>query len=330
MNSTKFKEFTVEVFGGETQRYASHFQAKKKDLLDRIVNVEGMEYELPFMIKINTFHPRLKGAPPDKSYIVMNQFLKSRAEGYSGFIPFSKTLVLLDAVIAGVQMIYDEVTGKGKGEEKGEEKKAIDYDLVDTSILGDDEDDGFDWGESEEEIDLSTIDGAIGDINEPEDEEVPDSLIDTIKAPSMSDVREMERIEREKQLEEAKQVKISEMKASEDILEFDDILGDTSASAVPAEPEGPPPLPPELIEQCQKYEIDSNMDLTAIDQKAKELQFQRENLNDMIAQARDAQAQNLITPEQLNQQMEMIKSEAMKLNEQIMLVEQLRHLKQAQ
>ena len=146
----------------------------------------------------------------------------------------------------------------------------------------------------------------------------------------MSDVREMERIEREKQLEEAKQVKISEMKASEDILEFDDILGDTSASAVPAEPEGPPPLPPELIEQCQKYEIDSNMDLTAIDQKAKELQFQRENLNDMIAQARDAQAQNLITPEQLNQQMEMIKSEAMKLNEQIMLVEQLRHLKQAQ
>ena len=73
LNSPQFMEFVKEVFGNENQKYASHFQAKKKDPIGRIVEVEGMEYELPFMISVRPFAAGIEG-PEGKNVFIMQSF----------------------------------------------------------------------------------------------------------------------------------------------------------------------------------------------------------------------------------------------------------------
>ncbi len=316
LNSLKFKEFTMDVFGGEEQKYASHFQAKRLDALDRLKPVEGMEYELPFMVKVSRFHPRLKKAPEDKNYIILNHFLKSEAEGYSGMIPVNEILVLLDAVIAGIKISLGKLKGMEGGEEQGEEESEepedmSEEDLVDGSILGDDEDY---WDEEEEdELDLSNLDTAIGDVEEPEEEETEESLLDTIKGPSMKDVREMEMKEAREKLEQAKaQKQGSSAKASSNSK------NQTVESQVESQ------LSPELFDKCKRYGIDPNMSKEDLNQKANEVKYQRENLSDMIRQAQESVSEGKMTAEQYQQQEDMIKLEMNKLNNQIMVIEELK------
>jgi hypothetical protein len=103
LNSTPdFMGFMKDIYGGDQNKYTIIFHAKKKDLIGRIVPVEGLDFELKWLIAIRPF---VQGGSPDRQVLVLHHFILSEAEDYAKIVPLSKTLPAIDAIITGINMV---------------------------------------------------------------------------------------------------------------------------------------------------------------------------------------------------------------------------------
>ena len=264
--------FVKEVFGGDEQKYTSHFQAKKKNSIGRIQLIEGMEYELPFLIAIRPF---VEGGVPDHDVCIMHYFLKSEGEDYGGIIPFEKTLILLNAVVTGINMAKQKPKVEAS---KKQESKPAPPPTPEASQFSDEE---------------------LGTSNATEREN-PKEEINNIFGAS----------EEEAELN----INMSNFQPPE-------------PSSYSIEPEPPAnQMTNELINRCQELSINPDLNIDEIDQKLKEISFQRQSLDDMNKQLRQAFATNQIDMNQYQQQFAELNGYVKSIDQQEEVLQALRAL----
>jgi hypothetical protein len=274
LNMIKFMEFVNDVFGGENQKYASHFQAMKEDLIGRIVPVEGMEYELPFLISVK---PLSENKLPDKNLLILHHFIKSKAEKYIGNIPVSKIMVLIDAVIAGIDLVLPK---EAPPEPEGEKKTPAPPQPTATyteSI--------FDSSD-EPELDFSKLDASesAAATSAPQSE---------ISAP--------------RQVQFAAPPQTMPLPPSPQISQAAEIDAND-----------------DFISQCLEAELNPRMKPEEMAQKLQEINYQKESMQDMLAQLVAAVKAKQIDFQAYAQQEQQIQQYLVKFNRQLELIEKMK------
>jgi hypothetical protein len=335
--SEDFMSFFKDIYGGQENAYTSTFHAKKKDLIGRVVAVEGLDFELPWVVAIRPF---IRGGKPDSFVVALHHFIRSEAEEYAGQVPLSKTLVALDAIVTGIDMVrpkeeiieqvekptqeapksafasladeMDKVLGDSPildlaAEMKiGAESGAItEKDEMD-SIFGEAADEGVDLTKPLMETpslnQFKAVTGtAQSDLDFNFDFSIPPTNTPNA-SPPQTNINDFG-------IDLLAPTTPDPITPPQQSPNFDFNLGiappsnaPRMAPKIPAPPPRLPEIPPILGLQCQKAGMDPNMNGSQINQKLLEVQFQIQNMLEMKQQLSQAFTAKTISMDQYMQQ----------------------------